>query len=40
MANFKANPHYNTHNDYYTPKSAWENIQHLITKNQRARGVD
>ena len=34
MANFKANPHYNTHNDYYTPKSAWENIQHLITKDK------
>ena len=34
MANFKDNPHYNTHNDYYTPKSAWENIQHLITKDK------
>ncbi len=34
MANFKDNPHYNTHNDYYTPKSAWSNIQHLISKDK------
>lgn len=34
MANFKDSPHFSTHNDYYTPKSAWENIQHLITKDK------
>mgnify|MGYP003681621667 FL=1 len=32
MANFKDNPIYKVHNDYYTPKSAWEQIQHLIPK--------
>ena len=30
MANLKDSPHYQIHDDYYTPKSAWENIQHLI----------
>ena len=34
MANFKDNPIYNVHNDYYTPKSAWASIQHLIPKFQ------
>ena len=34
MANYKDCPVFNTHNDYYTPKSAWENIQHLITKDK------
>ena len=34
MANFKHSPHFNIHNDYYTPKSAWENIQHLVTKDK------
>lgn len=32
MANFKDNPIYKVHNDYYTPKSAWSAIQHLIPK--------
>ena len=32
MANFKDNPIYKVHNDYYTPKSAWSEIQHLIPK--------
>ena len=30
MANFKASPIFATHNDYYTPKSAWENIKPFI----------
>mgnify|MGYP003633311830 CR=1 FL=1 len=30
MANFKDSPHFSTHNDYYTPISAWKNIQHLL----------
>ena len=30
MANLKDSPHYQIHDDYYTPKSAWENIKHLI----------
>ena len=34
MANFKDSPLFSTHNDYYTPKSAWANIQHLIPKDK------
>ena len=30
MANFKDNPVYKIHDDYYTPKMAWEMIKHLI----------
>ena len=30
MSNFKDSPLFSTHNDYYTPKSAWEQIAHLI----------
>ena len=32
MANFKDSPIFSTHDDYYTPKSAWEQIKHLITQ--------
>ena len=35
MANFKDSKHFNVHNDYYTPKSAWENIQHIIPKDKK-----
>ena len=34
MANFKSCPHFDVHDDYYTPKSAWENINHLIPKDK------
>ena len=34
MANFKDSPHFSTHNDYYTPKSAWEQIQNFISKDK------
>ena len=34
MADFKALDNYKVHNDYYTPKSAWENINHLIPENK------
>lgn len=34
MSNFKDSPYFNIHNDYYTPKSAWKNIQHLIPKDK------
>jgi hypothetical protein len=34
MSNFKDSPHFATHNDYYTPKSAWENIDHILTQIQ------
>jgi hypothetical protein len=34
MANLKDSPHFKVHNDYYTPKYAWENIQHLIPKDK------
>lgn len=30
MADMKSCPRFEVHNDYYTPKSAWENINHLI----------
>ena len=33
MANFKDSPHFAVHDDYYTPKIAWEKISHLIPKN-------
>ena len=32
MSNFKDSPKFSTHDDYYTPKSAWQQIQHLIQK--------
>tara|TARA_R110002072_G_scaffold136310_3_gene278747 strand:+ start:579 stop:1112 length:534 start_codon:yes stop_codon:yes gene_type:complete len=32
MANLKNAPMFAVHNDYYTPKYAWENINHLIPK--------
>tara|TARA_R100000805_G_C3579853_1_gene83931 strand:+ start:75 stop:608 length:534 start_codon:yes stop_codon:yes gene_type:complete len=33
MANLVDSYNYATHDDYYTPKYAWENINHLIPKN-------
>ena len=30
MANLKDSPHFATFDQYYTPKSAWEQISHLI----------
>jgi hypothetical protein len=30
MSNFKDSPKFSTHNDYYTPKSAWEQIKHFL----------
>jgi len=33
MANFKDSPHFQTHNHYYTPYSAWEQISDFIPKN-------
>jgi len=30
MSNFKDSPHFKIHDDYYTPKSAWVNIQDFI----------
>ena len=30
MADFKALSNYKVHDDYYTPRSAWTNIRHLI----------
>lgn len=35
MANFKDSPFFSTHNDYYTPKIAWEQIAKFIPKNYR-----
>ena len=32
MANFKDSPIFSTHDDYYTPKSAWENIKPFVEK--------
>jgi hypothetical protein len=32
MANFVDSPHFETHNDYYTPKSAWENIKYFVDR--------
>tara|TARA_R110000772_G_scaffold148580_3_gene259151 strand:- start:614 stop:1168 length:555 start_codon:yes stop_codon:yes gene_type:complete len=34
MSNFKDSPIFSTHNDYYTPKSAWINIKHLIPEDK------
>jgi len=34
MANLKDSPMFKIHNDYYTPKSAWEKINHLIPKDK------
>lgn len=34
MANFKDSPIFGINDEYYTPKSAWENISHLIPKNK------
>ena len=30
MANFKDSPHFQTHDDYYTPKKAWEQIKPFL----------
>ena len=30
MAMFKDSPHYEIHDDYYTPKSAWEQLKDII----------
>ena len=32
MSNYKDSPKFNTHNDYYTPKYAWEDIKPFIDK--------
>lgn len=32
MSNFKDSPKFSTHDDYYTPKSAWEQIKPFIEK--------
>ena len=34
MAMCKDCPNFKVHDDYYTPKSAWENINHLIPKDK------
>ena len=34
MSNFKDSPHFQVHNDYYTPKSAWEWINDIIPKDK------
>jgi hypothetical protein len=34
MSMCKDCPKFNVHDDYYTPKSAWENINHLIPKDK------
>jgi hypothetical protein len=34
MANLKDSPKFKIHDDYYTPKSAWEKINHLIPKDK------
>ena len=34
MANYKDSPIFSTHNDYYTPKYAWEQIQHFVSKDK------
>lgn len=34
MANFKDCPNWQIHNDYYTPKIAWQWINHLIPKDK------
>tara|TARA_R110000737_G_scaffold214117_2_gene231051 strand:+ start:1956 stop:2507 length:552 start_codon:yes stop_codon:yes gene_type:complete len=33
MANLKDSCKFSTHDDYYTPKSAWEQVSHLIPEN-------
>lgn len=35
MANFKDSPHFSTHDDYYTPKSAWKQITKFIPESYR-----
>jgi hypothetical protein len=34
MANLKDSPKFKIHDDYYTPKYAWEKINHLIPKDK------
>ena len=34
MANFQDSNKFKVYDDYYTPKSAWENINHLIPKDK------
>ena len=34
MSNFKDSPHFSTHNDYYTPKKAWRQIQEFVPKDK------
>ena len=34
MANFKSHLQLKKHDDYMTPKYAWEHIQHLIPKDK------
>lgn len=34
MANLKDSPIFQKYDDYYTPKSAWENINHIIPKDK------
>ena len=34
MANLKDSPKFQTYDQYYTPKSAWEQINHLIPKDK------
>lgn len=34
MANLKDSPKFQKYDDYYTPKSAWEQINHLIPKDK------
>ena len=34
MANLKDSPHFEIHDDYYTPKSAWDQISHIIPKDK------
>jgi len=34
MANFKDSNKFKVYDDYYTPKSAWKNINHLIPKDK------
>ena len=34
MANFKDSPHFEIHDDYYTPKYAWDQISHIIPRNK------
>ena len=34
MANLMVSPKFQVYDDYYTPKSAWEKIDHLIPKDK------